>query len=162
MRLEGERGRRAIELLVCQLNLASHVDTHAVISLFITSADPYDMILHRHSELNAPSPFPGVARMITMDKHLGAGAITQGIVTMQPGTQSRPHTHQVEESMMLLQGHVRILIGREVTEVREPATFLAPANIVHSIRNVGSEPAVICIAYPSVNVETHFVDGVEF
>lgn len=120
------------------------------------------MICHKHSELDAPSPFPGVARMISMDAHLGSGAITQGIVTMQPGAQSRPHTHKIEESMLLLSGQLRVLIGGEIFEVREPATFLAPANTVHAIRNIGSEPAVICIAYPGVNVETIFVDGVSF
>lgn len=120
------------------------------------------MILNHHKELGAPSPFPGVTRMICMDKHLGSAAITQGIVTIEPGGQSRPHTHKVEESMTLLKGQLRVLIGSEVTEVRQPATFLAPANTVHAMRNIGTEPVVMCIAYPSVNVETYFVDGVEF
>ena len=120
------------------------------------------MNLNYHKELDAPSPFPGVVRVICMDKHLGSGAITQGIVTIEPGGESRPHTHMVEESMTLLQGNLRVLIGSEVIEVKQPATFLAPANTVHAMRNIGSEPAVMCIAYPSVNVETYFVDGVEF
>jgi hypothetical protein len=46
--------------------------------------------------------------------------------------------------------------------VDAPATFLAPANTVHSLRNVGTTPAVLCIAYPSVNVGTYFVDGIEY
>jgi len=39
---------------------------------------------------------------------------------------------------------------------------LAPANAVHALRNVGGTPAVLCIAYPSVNVGTYYVDGIEF
>jgi quercetin dioxygenase-like cupin family protein len=97
-----------------------------------------------------------------MDQELGSGAITQGIVTIEPGKQSRPHTHRVEESMTLLEGRLRVLIGTEIAEVDAPATFLAPANTVHSLRNVGSAPAVLCIAYPSVNVGTYFVDGIEY
>jgi len=100
--------------------------------------------------------------MICMDQHLGSGAITQGMVTLDLGKQSRPHMHRVEESITLLQGELRVLIGSEVSEVRAPATFLAPANTVHAMRNIGSTPAVACIAYPSVNVGTYFVDGVEF
>jgi len=49
-----------------------------------------------------------------------------------------------------------------VAEVDAPATFLAPANAVHALRNVGGTPAVLCIAYPSVNVGTYYVDGIEF
>lgn len=120
------------------------------------------MILHYHKDLAAPSPYPGLVRMICMDQHLGSGAITQGMVTLDPGKQSRPHTHRVEESITLLQGELRVLIGSEVAEVRAPATLLAPANTVHAMRNVGSTPALACIAYPSVNVATYFVDGVEF
>jgi quercetin dioxygenase-like cupin family protein len=55
---------------------------------------------------------------------------------------------------------LRVLIGSEVTEVQAPATFLAPTNTVHAMRNIGTEPVVMCIAYPSVNVGTYFVDDV--
>lgn len=120
------------------------------------------MILHPHKDLDAPSPYPGLVRTICMDQHLGAGAITQGMVTIEPGKQSRPHTHKVEESMTLLQGRLRVLIGNETAEVEAPATFLAPANTVHAMRNTGTVLVVMCIAYPSVNVGTYFVDGVEF
>ena len=64
--------------------------------------------------------------------------------------------------MTLLEGRLRVLIGTEVAEVDAPATFLAPANAVHALRNVGETPAVLCIAYPSVNVGTYYVDGIEF
>jgi len=64
--------------------------------------------------------------------------------------------------MTLLEGCLRVLIGTEVAEVDAPATFLAPKNTVHALRNVASTPAVLCIAYPSVNVGTYYVDGVEF
>jgi quercetin dioxygenase-like cupin family protein len=119
------------------------------------------MHLHYHKDLEAVSPYPGLTRMVCMDQHLGAGAITQGIATIDPGKASRPHTHRVEESMTLLEGELRVLIGTEVADVRAPATFLAPANTVHGLRNIGTTPARLCIAYPSVNVGTYFVDGVE-
>jgi quercetin dioxygenase-like cupin family protein len=120
------------------------------------------MIIHYHKDLEAGSPYPGLTRMICMDQKLGSGAITQGMVTLAPGGHIRPHTHLVEESMTLLDGDVRLLIGGEVTEVRGRATFLAPANTVHAMRNIGTTPVVLSIAYPSVNVTLNFVDGVEF
>jgi uncharacterized RmlC-like cupin family protein len=62
------------------------------------------MIVHAHKDLKAASPCPGLVRIICMDEHLGSGAITQGMVTLEPGHQRRPHTHRVEESITLLQG----------------------------------------------------------
>ena len=70
------------------------------------------MILHRHQDLERAAPAPGLFRIISMDQSFGSGAITQGMVTIDPGRQSRPHTHRV--------------------------------------------------AYPSVNVGTYFVDGIEY
>jgi quercetin dioxygenase-like cupin family protein len=120
------------------------------------------MILHCHQDLEGALPAPGLSRIISMDQSLGSGAITQGMVTIEPGRQSRPHTHRVEEAMTLLEGRLRVLIGSEVAEVDAPATFLAPANTVHALRNVGATPAVLCIAYPSVNVATYLVDGIDY
>ena len=120
------------------------------------------MHLHYHKDLEAVAPYPGLTRTICMDHSLGAGAITQGLVTVAPGGTIRPHTHLVEESMTLLEGALRVLVGGEVAEVRGRATFLAPANTVHAMRNVGDTPAVLCIAYPSASVKTLFVEGVEF
>lgn len=111
-----------------------------------------------HDELQADAPYPGVTRLITMDRRFGAGAITQGIVTIAPGAASRPHAHRVEESVILLQGDARILVGDEVAEVRgRQATFLAPANAVHAVRNIGETPVVLSFAYPSVDVALDFV-----
>ena len=120
------------------------------------------MIIYRHRDLERAEPAPGLSRIIVMDEKLGSGAITQGMVTLQPGRQTRPHTHRVEESMTLLEGRLRVLIGADVAEVDAPATVLAPANTVHALQNVGGSPAVLCIAYPSVNVGTYYVEGVDF
>ncbi len=120
------------------------------------------MNIHYHDELEAASPYPGVSRMICMDQKLGSGAITQGMVTVEPGAVIKPHTHLVEESITLLEGDARILVGEQVTECRgRRATFVAPGNIVHALRNIGDRPVVLCIAYPSVGVTAHLVD-VEF
>lgn len=89
------------------------------------------MIIHYHNRLEATTPYPGLHRLMSMDQSLGSGAITQGIVMIEPGRQSRPHTHLIEESMMLLEGSLRVLIGNEVTGVHARATFLAPATTVH-------------------------------
>ena len=112
-----------------------------------------------HDELEAVSPYPGLTRKITMDKQFGAGGITQGMVTIEAGMAVRPHTHLVEESITLLEGDLRILVGDETTEVRgRRCTFVAPANVVHALRNIGDTPALLCIAYPGVGVTAQMAD----
>jgi quercetin dioxygenase-like cupin family protein len=121
------------------------------------------MNINYHDELEAASPWPGVRRMICMDQKLGSAAITQGMVTIEPGGLIKPHTHLVEESMTLLEGDVRVLLGEDIVECRgRRATFLAPANTVHALRNIGQGTAVLCIAYPSVGVTAQLVEGVDF
>jgi quercetin dioxygenase-like cupin family protein len=53
------------------------------------------MDLTYHDELTAVSPYPGVSRLVCMDQPFGAAAITQGIVTVEPGGVIKPHTHLV-------------------------------------------------------------------
>ena len=97
-----------------------------------------------------------------MDQSLGAGAITQGLATIEPGATIRPHTHLVEEAMTLVEGDLLILVGDETAEVRGGgASWFAPANTVHGARNIGQSTAVLVIAYPSIEVAAFPVD-VEF
>lgn len=112
-----------------------------------------------HDELETASPYPGLIRMITMDKQFGAGAITQGMVTIEVGGAVKPHTHLIEESVTILEGDARILCGQETVEVRgRRCTFVAPGNTVHAIRNIGDRPVQLCIAYPGVGVAAFLVD----
>ena len=112
-----------------------------------------------HDELEPVSPYPGLVRLITMDKQYGSAAITQGMVTVEVGGAVRPHTHLIEESITLLEGDIRILVGDETLEVRgRRCTFVAPGNVVHAVRNIGDRPAILCIAYPGVGVTAQMVD----
>ncbi|MCC7104550.1 MAG: cupin domain-containing protein [Chloroflexi bacterium] len=112
-----------------------------------------------HDELEPVSPYPGLTRLLVMDRKYGSGAITQGMVTVDVGGVVRPHTHLVEESVTVLDGDVRILRGDERIEVRgRRLTFVAPANVVHGLRNIGDRPVLLCVAYPSVEVGMSFVD----
>lgn len=113
-----------------------------------------------HDEQEAVSPYPGLTRMITMDQPLGSGAITQGMVWVEPGLIIKPHTHWIEESITLLEGDARILVGNEVLEVRgRRVTVLAPANTVHGMRNIGDRSLLLCIAYPGVGVQSFLTES---
>lgn len=112
-----------------------------------------------HDELEPVSPYPGLVRLITMDKQFGSGAITQGMVTIEVGGAVKPHTHLIEESITILDGDARILCGQEQLEVRgRRCTFVAPGNTVHALRNIGDRPVLLCIAYPGVGVTAQLVE----
>jgi quercetin dioxygenase-like cupin family protein len=115
----------------------------------------------RHKDIPAESRGPGVTRRLTVDKSTGAGAITTGIVYLEPGGTIRPHTHLIEEAMTLVEGKLLILVGSESTEVEAGTSWHAPGNTIHAARNVGDGVATLMIAYPGIEVAAFPVD-VEF
>jgi len=106
----------------------------------------------RHEDIPGEVRGPGVVRKLTIDRSTGAGAITAGVVYIEPGGLIPPHTHLVEEAMTLVEGKLKILVGTETDEVTAGTSWLALANTVHGARNVGEGQAVLIIAYPAVEV----------
>ena len=115
----------------------------------------------RHEDIQGEVRGPGVIRKLTIDKSTGAGAITAGVVYLEPGGTIPPHTHLVEEVMTLVEGKLKILLGTETDEVSAGTSWLAPANTVHGARNIGDGQATLIIAYPAIEVGATRVD-VEF
>jgi quercetin dioxygenase-like cupin family protein len=115
----------------------------------------------RHADIPGEVRGPGVTRKLTVDKSTGAGAITAGIVYLEPGGLIPPHTHLVEEAMTLVEGTLKILVGTETDEVSAGTSWLAPANTVHGARNIGEGQATLIIAYPAIEVGATRVE-VEF
>jgi quercetin dioxygenase-like cupin family protein len=115
----------------------------------------------RHDDIAGEQRGPGVVRKLTIGKDTGAGAITAGVVYLEPGGTIRPHTHLIEEAMTLVEGRLKILVGDETTEVDAGTSWLAPGNTIHGARNVGDGQAVLLIAYPGTDVAA-FPADVEF
>src|SRR5215218_517999 len=112
----------------------------------------------KHADIQGETRGPGVTRKLTIDKTTGAGAITAGVVYLEPGGAIRPHTHLIEEAMTLVEGRLKILVGTETTEVDAGTSWLAPGNTIHGARNVGDGQAVLIIAYPGTDVAAFPVD----
>jgi quercetin dioxygenase-like cupin family protein len=112
-----------------------------------------------HRDRSFITPYPGVQRMMVADREDGSGAISMLIGIVEPGAAILPHTHPVEEAFTILEGDARVLVGDETFEVRGGgATFVAPGNTVHGLRNIGDVPVKVLGAYPSVNVSATRVD----
>ena len=117
------------------------------------------MKLVRHDECTPGNPWPGVTRRITLDRSAGTGGITAGTVELDPGAAIMPHTHLVEEAITVIEGDVLVLVGDETAEARGGGfSWVAPANVVHALRNIGQTRVRLVIAYPSVEINITPVD----
>src|SRR5215210_9210643 len=119
-----------------------------------TASRRTDMGIIRHSDGTVDRPMPGMQRVTIVERKTGAGALTTRIVTLDPGVEMVPHWHRVEESMMVLEGEGKAILGDEVMDIRAGATLLGPAGIPHGFINTGSVPMLLAVAFPAIEVET--------
>tara|TARA_B110000503_G_C6908426_1_gene313637 strand:- start:7 stop:423 length:417 start_codon:yes stop_codon:yes gene_type:complete len=83
---------------------------------------------------------------------VGAKSFINGITEFAPGTAIPFHSHNCEESVMLLSGHAYLDYGDEVQELKPLDTTWIPPNVSHRFRNISdSEPMKIFWTYASVN-----------
>ncbi len=83
---------------------------------------------------------------------LGASTFINGITEFAPGTAIPFHSHNCEESVMLLSGHAYMDIAGEVHDLKPLDTTFIPPNVSHRFRNKSdSEPMKIFWTYASVH-----------
>jgi quercetin dioxygenase-like cupin family protein len=99
---------------------------------------------------------PGVYQIHYLDKASGAGGVSMGIVTLQPGCGLKTHTHKVEDAMIVLEGKGLFLLGENEHPVEAGMAVIAPAGMPHGLKNNGSAPLKIVYTWPSVEVERFF------
>ncbi len=92
-------------------------------------------------------------RLHYIDKATGAGSVSLGMVTLQPGYELEPHFHLVEDAMLVISGSGEFILDNEVNAISAGCALLAPAGSIHYLRNTGSEPLTVVYTWPSVNVE---------
>ena len=69
---------------------------------------------------------------------VGATSFINGITEFGPGAAIPFHSHNCEESVVLLEGHAYLDIGGEVHELKPlDTTFIAP-NVAHRFRNMSA------------------------
>jgi quercetin dioxygenase-like cupin family protein len=83
---------------------------------------------------------------------VGATTFINGITEFTPGTAIPFHSHNCEESVMLLSGHAYLDIDGEVHELQPLDTTFIPPNVPHRFRNRSdTEPMKILWIYASVH-----------
>ncbi len=61
---------------------------------------------------------------------------------LQPGMETRPHSHPFEQLAYVVQGRVRFTIGDEVHEMGAGGLCVIPPDVTHFADVLGSKPAV--------------------
>lgn len=83
---------------------------------------------------------------------VGATTFINGMTEFGPGAAIPFHSHNCEESVVLLSGHAYLDIDGEVQELKPLDTTFIPPNVPHRFRNMSqTEPMKILWIYASVN-----------
>ena len=98
----------------------------------------------------------GVRTTPLVSSALGSSQLTTGITALQPGAEIRPHSHNCDESVCVLEGKVTFEAGGE----RHPlsafdATFV-PEGVPHRFLNESDRPARFLWIYTSGHVTRTF------
>lgn len=89
---------------------------------------------------------------------IGTEGFTSGITTFPPGAAIRLHTHNVEESVTILEGQAQVDVAGQSYRVNRLDTTYVPAGVPHRFINVGEGIMRILWVYATTHVTRTFVD----
>jgi len=79
-----------------------------------------------------------------------SGSMTTGIATISAGKANPLHRHpNCDEILHVLQGHIMNRVGDKEFEMGPGDTVTIPEGVLHNARNIGTDDAVLSIAYNS-------------
>jgi mannose-6-phosphate isomerase-like protein (cupin superfamily) len=91
---------------------------------------------------------PGEAGYFINGEDYGFDALSFILTETHPGGGPPLHTHDSEESHVVLHGRVEYLIGSRRFTVEGPYVARVPAGMPHTFRNAGSEPFNLIAVFP--------------
>jgi quercetin dioxygenase-like cupin family protein len=94
----------------------------------------------------------GIRTVPLVTSGIGARSMLNGITTLDPGAAVPLHTHNCEESVIVLSGHARAYIDGVETDLEARDTTWIPAEVPHFFRNISdTEPMSILWTYASID-----------
>ncbi|MCF8127746.1 MAG: cupin domain-containing protein [Deltaproteobacteria bacterium] len=97
--------------------------------------------------------FPGVTLVQAVEYDRGSQAVTMGKLTLQPGSEIPPHTHPVDDCMIIIQGSGQLYTEDDPVPIEAGCHLWASANSRHGLKNTGSTPLILIYTWPAVNVK---------
>lgn len=112
----------------------------------------------RFEEIPVVSRGGGVATTPLAGSWIDAKGFTSGITTFPPGAAIKLHTHNVEESVTILEGDAQCDVEGQSYRLQRLDSTYVPAGIAHRFVNVGDGPMRILWVYATTHVTRTFVD----
>lgn len=114
-------------------------------------------IFKKEDSHNRQGSAPGLEVRDIVDAMHGSEALKIGEVIIAPNTRLPRHIHtNTEEAMVVLEGTLDAVVGRERVTIGPGHTVLAPAGTTHGFVNRSDQPARILFVFP-----THDPDRVQ-
>lgn len=133
-----------------------------------TETSSLDAVILRPAELPAKDRGNGATTISLVGAQIGSTAFLNGITTFAPGAEIGHHSHNVVESVVVIEGTAWVDIDGTEHWMNTYDTTFVPANIVHRFRNASdTEPMKILWTYASIDAtrtpagssETHRIDS---
>ncbi|CAN5586238.1 hypothetical protein BH10CHL1_BH10CHL1_14900 [soil metagenome] len=109
---------------------------------------PSDRVF-RFNQLGTFYDVPGEFGHFLEGQHYGFAAFSVIITETHPGGGPPLHTHACEEAHILLEGHVRYMIGDACFTVEAPYVIKIPADVPHTFLNIGMQPLRMICPFPT-------------
>jgi quercetin dioxygenase-like cupin family protein len=125
----------------------------------LPAMDHKDDFVIKMDEMVTINPAPGEYVTIMEGKRHGFRDTTIGITYTQQGGGAPLHTHETEESHVLVSGgKVRYQLGNEVFVVKGPYIINIPPMVPHAFMNLKEKPIKLVVTFPHNEWEADFVE----
>lgn len=95
------------------------------------------------------NPGPGEYVHVMEGQRNGYQNLTIGITETFPGGAPPMHSHEGEESHVLLEGDILYALGDTVFTIKAPYMVNIPAGVPHAFKNIGDKTANLVVIFPT-------------
>jgi quercetin dioxygenase-like cupin family protein len=95
------------------------------------------------------NPGPGEYVHVMEGQRNGYNNLTIGITETFPGGAPPMHSHEGEESHVLLEGDIVYALGDTIFTIKGPYVVNIPAGVPHAFKNIGNKTANLVVIFPT-------------
>lgn len=106
----------------------------------------YAVLLDKLPVIN---PGPGEYVHVMEGQHHGYKNLTIGITETFPGGAPPMHSHEGEESHVLLEGDILYALGDTMFTIKAPYMVNIPPGVPHAFKNIGNKTANMVVIFPT-------------
>jgi quercetin dioxygenase-like cupin family protein len=100
-------------------------------------------------DLPVINPGPGEYVHVMEGQRNGYKNLTIGITETFPGGAPPMHSHEGEESHVLIEGDILYALGDTVFTIKAPYIVNIPAGVPHAFKNIGNKTANLVVIFPT-------------